>query len=513
MCFDGATAAEAEANCAAGCGGAVNCTPAVAGSCSSAVSPGGIAKAGGQILFDIASWTITKTITIILQFINAVLVWLVGYFAQLFDLAIAIALAGFSDLRFIEVGWKIVRDVANLFFIFALLIIAIATILRLESYGWKQLLAKLIVVALLINFSMVIANVVIDASNLLALQFIEPIYPVSDKIATIMGFSKITAHDPTSVPGDPEMPLSEALSNGWNNVLSTFSFSPMQDPNAVQALAFGVGTNKIDTDVAQMVFHMLIFIMLLSAIFIFAALSALVLIRSVTLMILLIFAPFGFFAYILPVTRSISNMWWNKLFYQSFFFPAAAFMLYLSIFYGMEVANMKLPGSQTFNIALLFNYFVILALLIGSLLVARNMGAYGAAAAIGMGNKLKGKLQGYAGRVSRAGLGAIGRPIQQGAGAASGAFLESKAAQRIAQMPVFKQALRVPAAIAQRREQTAKDEAKRITNLSAKQQATMIHTLRADTQAQAFDAMNEKRQGEVVQAMKPEDQIKFYDRI
>lgn len=381
-------------------------------------------EGGGGFLFDISVKIVGKTISFILQIINAILVWLVGYTAQLFDISIAIALAGFSDLRFITVGWELVRDVANIFFIFVLLIIAIATILRLESYGWKQLLAKLIVVALLINFSMVIASVVIDASNLLALQFIERIYPVSDKIAVIMGFSKITTHDPTGVPGDPEMPLTEALSNGWNNVLRMFSFAPVKDPTAVQALAFGIADNEIDADIAQMFFHVLVFILLLTAIFIFVALSALILIRSVTLMILLIFAPFGFLAYVLPVTRSISSMWWNKLFSQSFFLPACAFMLYLSIYYGMEVAQMSLPGSHTFNTAILFNYFVIFAMLLGSIIVARYMGAYGASAAIGMGNKLKGKLQGYAGRTTRAGIYAVGRANARALGGEAGRISE-----------------------------------------------------------------------------------------
>lgn len=357
-------------------------------------------SAAGQLIGWIAWEALMNSIIMILQFFTAVLVWLIGYAAQTFDLAIAIALAGFSDLRFIEIGWTLVRDTANIFFMFALLTIAIATILRLESYGWKQLLVKLIVVALLINFSMVIASVVIDASNLLALQFIKRIYPVSDNIANIMSFGQITNTLGQGVAEDQEISLIEALSGGFTNVLRTFNFSPLQDPTAVEKLAFGVGTNNYNADVARLFFYVTIFILELIALFVFIALSALVIVRTVTLMILLVFAPFGFFAMILPVTRSISTMWWNKLFSQSFFFPAAAFMLYLSIQFGVQIKELKLTGSQTFNVALLFNYFVITALLLGSILVARHMGAHGASAAIGIGSKLKGKLQGYAGRVA-----------------------------------------------------------------------------------------------------------------
>ena len=68
-------------------------------------------------------------------------------------------------------GWTISRDIANLFFIFILLFIAISTILQIETYGAKRLLVKFIVVALLINFSLLIVQSIIDASNLLAIEF------------------------------------------------------------------------------------------------------------------------------------------------------------------------------------------------------------------------------------------------------------------------------------------------------------------------------------------------------
>src|SRR3989338_7431568 len=66
------------------------------------------------------------------------------------------------------IGWRVTRDVANMFFVFFLLWIAIATIFGFEQYGIKQLLPKLIVTALLINFSLPIAQVVINTSSSLA---------------------------------------------------------------------------------------------------------------------------------------------------------------------------------------------------------------------------------------------------------------------------------------------------------------------------------------------------------
>jgi len=67
---------------------------------------------------------------------------------------------------FVMDAWGIVRDFTNLFFILIVVAIGIATALRIKSYEVKKTLPRLILVAILINFSPVICGVVIDASNI-----------------------------------------------------------------------------------------------------------------------------------------------------------------------------------------------------------------------------------------------------------------------------------------------------------------------------------------------------------
>jgi hypothetical protein len=69
-------------------------------------------------------------------------------------------------------GWVIVRDICNMFFILFLLIIAFATILRVESYNAKKLLPKLLIMAVLINFSRTIFGLLIDFSQVMMLTFV-----------------------------------------------------------------------------------------------------------------------------------------------------------------------------------------------------------------------------------------------------------------------------------------------------------------------------------------------------
>lgn len=78
----------------------------------------------------------------------------------------------FVDAAAVVNGWVIVRDVANMFFIIVLLIIAFATILNISSYQWKAMLPKLLIAAILINFSKTIAGLLIDFSQVITLTFV-----------------------------------------------------------------------------------------------------------------------------------------------------------------------------------------------------------------------------------------------------------------------------------------------------------------------------------------------------
>ena len=129
-CFEGPTAVIAVANCEAVCG-ALNCSPAVEGTCK--IAPDAAARAvqaAPSWIGGIAMEAIIWGLIWILQYINNMLVYLVSLVARFFDATILISLAGLSGIDAIAIGWGIPRDVANIFFIFILLIIAIATILR-----------------------------------------------------------------------------------------------------------------------------------------------------------------------------------------------------------------------------------------------------------------------------------------------------------------------------------------------------------------------------------------------
>lgn len=82
---------------------------------------------------------------------------------------------------FIKVGWKLIRDICNVVFIFILLYAAISTILGTGGVDIKKTIGSVIIVALLINFSLFFSGIIVDAGNILGRVFY-----------TAMGVSKST---------------------------------------------------------------------------------------------------------------------------------------------------------------------------------------------------------------------------------------------------------------------------------------------------------------------------------
>ncbi|MBP6856726.1 MAG: hypothetical protein KBC49_03710 [Candidatus Pacebacteria bacterium] len=77
----------------------------------------------------------------------------------------------YSIGNFVGQGWKLVRDLTNILFIFILVSIGIGTIIGNSKLGDKKLIGWVIIVALLINFSLFFTKVIIDAGNILGTVF------------------------------------------------------------------------------------------------------------------------------------------------------------------------------------------------------------------------------------------------------------------------------------------------------------------------------------------------------
>lgn len=71
----------------------------------------------------------------------------------------------------VKAGWAIVRDTVNMFFVVILIIIAFGTIFGAEKFKWQQQVPRLLIMAVVINFSKTLCGIMIDFGQVIMLTF------------------------------------------------------------------------------------------------------------------------------------------------------------------------------------------------------------------------------------------------------------------------------------------------------------------------------------------------------
>lgn len=327
-------------------------------------------------------WEILQLKCILLGVNNflGLLVWLFGFMISfvgtVFSIFAAFALSGaLYDQPVIDAGWTIIRDVANISFIFILLYIGIATILDITSHDTTKLLARVVIAALLINFSLALAKVPIDAGNIFAISFYNAI-----NATEIQGLDDLnTALAPTDVAA---------------KIMDTLSPHRLFTSSAV-----GADANNIEEVLASILFTQVFqIIALLLLLYVFVTGVIIFLTRIVWLWVLLIFSPAAFIAYGANFT-SIWKQWLSKLTNYSIVAPAYMFFIYLTVrladspftqiaFQQSFEQNFNqnagaMAGLSTWasgNAMFIVAYLVVLGVLQGGAKVAKQLGVAGAGA-------------------------------------------------------------------------------------------------------------------------------------
>lgn len=122
------------------------------------------------------------------------LIFIMGKFATVATQLVVMAafFDGFTTMPAIKEAWAVVRDLSNMMFIVILLLIAFGTLFRIEAYSWKKLLPKMVLAAILMNYSRAIVGAVVDASQIVMLTFAEAIAAAADQgISKAFGLGKL----------------------------------------------------------------------------------------------------------------------------------------------------------------------------------------------------------------------------------------------------------------------------------------------------------------------------------
>ncbi len=188
----------------------------------------------------------------------------------------------------VSTGWVVVRDITNLFFIIILLIVAFATILRIESYQYKEILPRLLIVAILINFSKTICGLLIDVGQVVMLTFVS-------------GFSQAAG----------------------GNFITGFGIYEVLDHNP------NISETVDLTDIA--INYILAVIYLFIALVTLVVTLAILAFRIVLLWLLVVLSPAAFLLSTFPQGQGYAQTWWKEFTKAIAIGPILAFFIWLSL--------------------------------------------------------------------------------------------------------------------------------------------------------------------------------------
>lgn len=260
--------------------------------------------------------TFSNCIAAMMYYIGPGLASNVAYIgAYFFSIVIQLSLNSTAyALTFLSEGWQVVRDLANMAFIFILIYLSLTIMLQAETAGTIKTLAIVIVVALLVNFSFFFTRVMIDAGNILALQFYNAIPG-----GTVVG------------PDGSQQP---ALINGTKDlsasIMNAVQLQTLYGSKAFEEAKDSCGANSGVTCglIVSTVVYLSVAAMFWMLFFAFLQVGIKFLLRIVALWFLLIASPLAFVAKTMKKTEGYFSKWWKMLF-QFSVYPAIFLFMFL----------------------------------------------------------------------------------------------------------------------------------------------------------------------------------------
>lgn len=332
-------------------------------------------------LGDIAKEAIGGAVGAMVKFIVApVLKLIIVIFSWFLGFAININNEIFNPSNTFIVGtWQKARDIANLGFVLGIIVIAFGTILRMENYGFKKTLTKLIIAALLVNFSLMICAGFNDLANVAtrSIQKDITVDGITNKIMQLSGLKDFQNQEP-----------------GLNKLI-------------------GDTGKGVATGLAAPIFSIISMIILLITL---TTIVIMMFVRYVWVGLLVVLSPLAWLCSIFPATQSLWKKWWSMFIRWIIFAPL------MMLFLVFATTSSYTGGSQGFTnigsafatpIATLGNYLIFIGLLLGGLIITNSLSLAGSKGAINLATGITMGAGLWAARLAARGAGRLGatRPI------------------------------------------------------------------------------------------------------
>ncbi|MFZ2886972.1 MAG: hypothetical protein WA021_04100 [Minisyncoccia bacterium] len=353
--------------------------------------------------------------------ISTIAIWITGWFlgasAVLFNWVMENTVVNFNGYVYAKVAtgiqavWGAFRDIANIIIIGIFTFVALELILGTSTFGGKKMIAKILIIAILINFSLLFSRIIIESANFVSGQFYRAVLFQS---APAGGFTSISAAD--------QIQLTSGISGRFAQLMGVGSWSETKDalqrisddPNGGGPTAFTLGI------LSAMIF------LATAAVFFYG--SFLMITRAILLVFLIMTSSLAFASYLLP-DKIVKNYgwteWWSSLLKAAVFGPLLLIFLWATLIIGENIkaesgnsiGGLLANPASTGSIAALFSYLMILGMLFASIKIASSfankIGGFNYAAVMpAMGFGIAGRIIGATGRQT------AGRVFSGAAGAA-----------------------------------------------------------------------------------------------
>jgi hypothetical protein len=333
-------------------------------------------------------------------------------------------------MPFIVQGWKMIRDISNIFFIIILIWTGLAAVFDIGKASMKQVVPNLIMNALLINFSLFGTRVVIDISNIFSRVFYNT-----------MNVSKIDPNTGQPVGFGEEniggyKPLSEKIVSSFNPQ-RMFSQQVLSKANSATIANKGVAATvdndrdgKLADPSSSQYAGYFILVSIISAMLMFSIAMMfwktgfLFLGRIIGLYVVMMFSPFAVLTRKnMPLIGNIKQLKWDDWIGEltNYALLAPIFILFLYLVYAFTQSNFFSTFLQ--ETATTDSFFVIVLKISIPMLIVYTLISYGVKIAKSYAGKIGEMVQGYAvkaaGFVGGAALGAgavVGSRVVGGVG-------------------------------------------------------------------------------------------------
>lgn len=286
-------------------------------------------------------------------------------------------------------AWGILRDFGNMALLFGFIFMGIATILNLHDYPVKKTIPKLIIYAVLLNFSLFTAELVIDVSNVFATQFYKAAAaPCVNEVSNIQDdFVKCAIDNGISGSIMSVSGISQVFALGGDGTTG-----------AADTLKVRAGNDTIRA--MFVLFVLSVFLLSIFAVFIGA--TVLLITRAVMLAFLMVTSPIGFAGMAIPPLEEMARKWWKHLLSQAYFAP----VFFLLLFIGLNIINgakslitknspdtsivEALVSNDVSMMAIIIFFGLSIGFMVAALMMAKQFGIGGAEAVTGWATKLIG---------------------------------------------------------------------------------------------------------------------------